>query len=68
MFRRLPHTLPADAFYESDLEKLGFRVNEQDQVRGIQDPKKRYQYAVNRNERWNQVHKSTSFMIDPPES
>jgi hypothetical protein len=57
MFRRLSHTLPADPVFESDLEKLGFCVNDQDRVRGISSPKKKYQYDINRNDRWNQVHK-----------
>ena len=57
MFRRLPHTLPADPVFEPDLEKLGFFVNDEDKVRLIRNPKQRYQYEVNKNERWNIVHK-----------
>ncbi|KIY01409.1 uncharacterized protein Z520_02961 [Fonsecaea multimorphosa CBS 102226] len=58
MFRRLPHTLPPDAVYEPDLAKLGFFINGEDQIRSVQNPERKYQYRVNRNERWNEVHKS----------
>ncbi|KAH0844174.1 hypothetical protein AYO21_11530 [Fonsecaea monophora] len=58
MFRRLAHTLPADAVFEPDLAKLGFFVNEDDQVRSIRSPDRKFQYKINRNDRWNEVHKS----------
>ena len=57
MFRRLPHTLPPEPHFEPDLEKLGFFVNSEDLVRSIRNPERKFQYLVNRNERWNQVHK-----------
>ncbi|OQV03164.1 Arb2 domain-containing protein isoform 2 [Cladophialophora immunda] len=57
MFRRLPHTLPADPVFEPDLAKLGFFLNSEDQVRSISSPDRKWQYKINRNERWNEVHK-----------
>lgn len=60
MFRRKPHTLPADPVFEPDLEKLGFYINGEDQVRSIRDPSRKFQYHINRNERWDQVHKGES--------
>ena len=57
MFRRKADTLPADPVFEPDLEKLGFYINSEDKVRSIRNPERRYQYMVNRNERWNQVHR-----------
>ncbi|EXJ92498.1 hypothetical protein A1O3_01050 [Capronia epimyces CBS 606.96] len=60
MFRRLPHTLPADPVFPPDLEKLGFFVNENDQVRMIKNPAQKYQYQINRNDRVNQVYKQAN--------
>jgi hypothetical protein len=57
MFRRKPHTLPADPVFEPNLEKLGFFIDEEDRIRSIKNPERKYQYQINRNERWNQVHK-----------
>ncbi|ETI28321.1 hypothetical protein G647_00770 [Cladophialophora carrionii CBS 160.54] len=58
MFRRKADTLPADPIFEPDLEKLGFFINDEDQVRSVRNPERKYQYQINRNERWNQVHKA----------
>ncbi|EXJ64388.1 hypothetical protein A1O7_00724 [Cladophialophora yegresii CBS 114405] len=58
MFRRKADTLPADPVFEPDLDKLGFFINDQDQVRSIKNLERKYQYQINRNERWNQVHKA----------
>jgi hypothetical protein len=57
MFRRLPHTLPADPSFPADLEKLGFFVNDDDQIRQIKNPAQKFQYNMNLNERVNQVYK-----------
>ena len=59
MFRRKQNALPADPVFPPDLEKLGFFVNSEDQVRSIRNPERKFQYHVNRNERWDQVHKGT---------
>ncbi|KIW88719.1 uncharacterized protein Z519_10765 [Cladophialophora bantiana CBS 173.52] len=63
MFRRLPHTLPADPVFEPDLAKLGFFINSEDVVRSIRSPDRKYQYKINRNDRWNEVHKSAIHQI-----
>ncbi|KAI1617269.1 Arb2 domain-containing protein [Exophiala viscosa] len=60
MFRRLPHTLPPDPVFEPALDKLGFFVNEADQIRSIKNPEQKYQYAVNKNERVNEVYKQAN--------
>lgn len=57
MFRRLPHSLPRDPVFEPDLEKLGFFINDDDQVRMIRNPEQKYQYQVNKNERVNLVYR-----------
>ena len=58
MFRRLQHTLPKDPAFEPDLEKLGFFITSEDLVRSTRDPEKKFNYQVNKNERYNEVHKS----------
>ncbi|KAL2426083.1 hypothetical protein ABEF95_010706 [Exophiala dermatitidis] len=60
MFRRLPHTLPADPVFTPDLEKLGFFVNQDDQIRMIKNPEQKYQYQINRNDRVNQVYRQAN--------
>lgn len=60
MFRRLPHSLPADPVFNADLEHLGFFVNENDQIRMIKNPTQKYQYQINRNDRVNQVYKAAN--------
>ena len=57
MFRRLPNTLPEDPSFPADLEKLGYSLNKDDQIRQIRNPEQKYQYVVNRNERVNDVYK-----------
>lgn len=60
MFRRLPHTLPADPAFPADLESLGFFVNEKDQIRMIKNPTQKYQYQINKNDRVNQVYRQAN--------
>ncbi|KAK4943569.1 hypothetical protein LTR10_016863 [Elasticomyces elasticus] len=60
MFRRLPHTLPPDPVFEPALDKLGFFVNEADQIRMTKNPEQKYQYAVNKNDRVNEVYKQAN--------
>jgi hypothetical protein len=65
MFRRRPNTLPSDPVFEPKLDKLGFFVNEHDQIRMIRNPEAKYTFKVNSNERVNYVYRqacnSTSF-------
>lgn len=57
MFRRLPHTLPKDPTFPTDIKLLGYFINEHDQVRQIKNPDQKYQFGVNRNDRFNDVYK-----------
>lgn len=60
MFRRLPHTLPPDPSFEPTLEKLGFFVNDDDQIRMIKNPEQKYRYEINKNDRINQLYKQAN--------
>lgn len=57
MFRRLPNNLPQDPIIEPDLDKLGYFVNENDQLRQKVNPDQKYQYRINRSDRINDLHK-----------
>ena len=57
MFRRRPHTLPKDPSFPTDLEQLGYFINEKDQIRQIRNPEQKYQFAVNKIDRINDVYK-----------
>ena len=57
MFRRLPNTLPKDPVFPTNLEDLGYFTTDNDQIRQIKNPEQKYQFAVNRNERVNDVYK-----------
>ncbi|KAK5457089.1 hypothetical protein LTS15_004870 [Exophiala xenobiotica] len=57
MFRRRPNTLPSDPVFEPKLDKLGFFVNEHDQIRMIRNPEAKYTFKVNSNERVNYVYR-----------
>jgi hypothetical protein len=59
MFRRLPHTLPKDPVFPTNIKLLGYFINDDDQVRQIQNPDQKYQFKVNRNDRVNEVYKET---------
>jgi hypothetical protein len=60
MFRRLPHTLPPDPVFPADLEKLGFFINEHDQIRMIKKPTQKYKYQINKNDRINELYKQAN--------
>ncbi|KAK1758731.1 hypothetical protein QBC47DRAFT_294533 [Echria macrotheca] len=53
MFRRRWSGLPADPDYPSDLKQLGYFINEDDQIRSIENPKARFNYYAKKNMRWN---------------
>ncbi|KAK5071207.1 hypothetical protein LTR64_007711 [Lithohypha guttulata] len=57
MFRRLSNTLPPDPTFPTDLDKLGYFVNENDLIRQKANPKQGYQYKINRSERVNDAYK-----------
>ncbi|KAI1760567.1 Arb2 domain-containing protein [Hypoxylon sp. FL1150] len=53
MFRRLWSALPADPEFPIDLEKLGYFINEDDEVRSIENPNNYFKFFLTRNSRWN---------------
>ncbi|KAI9929242.1 hypothetical protein ASPWEDRAFT_103510 [Aspergillus wentii DTO 134E9] len=55
VFRR--EDLPPDAEFPANLEKLGYFINEKDQIRKISDPEQEFQFKINRNARYNEVHR-----------
>ncbi|KAK8099279.1 arb2 domain-containing protein [Apiospora kogelbergensis] len=54
MFRRLWSGLPKDPDFPSDLKGLGYFINEEDEVRSIENPDNYYKYFLTRNERHNE--------------
>lgn len=57
MFRMHQNALPPDITFPANLEALGYFVTEQDLIRQIANPDKKYQYKINRNDRVNDVFK-----------
>ncbi|KAM0521790.1 hypothetical protein ACHAPE_002351 [Trichoderma viride] len=51
MFRRLWSGLPPDAKFPSDLKGLGYFVNDQDEIRSIENPDNYFKFFLNRNPR-----------------
>ncbi|OTA00667.1 hypothetical protein A9Z42_0009200 [Trichoderma parareesei] len=51
MFRRLWSGLPEDVTFPSDLKGLGYFVNEDDEIRSIEDPDNYFKFYINRNPR-----------------
>ncbi|KFY47638.1 hypothetical protein V496_10509, partial [Pseudogymnoascus sp. VKM F-4515 (FW-2607)] len=54
MFRLLPRGLPIDPEYPTDLKQLGYFVNDEDEIRSIENPKYYFKYFINRTERYNE--------------
>ncbi|KAE8373538.1 Arb2 domain-containing protein [Aspergillus bertholletiae] len=57
MFVYRREDLPAEHKFPADLEKLGYFINENDQIRKISDPKKEFQYKINKNSRINEMQR-----------
>ncbi|KAL4799763.1 Arb2 domain-containing protein [Aspergillus venezuelensis] len=57
MFVHHRQDLLADAEFPADLEKLGYFINDKDQIRKISDPTQEFQFKINRNDRWNDVQR-----------
>ncbi|KKK18310.1 hypothetical protein ARAM_001616 [Aspergillus rambellii] len=55
VFRR--EDLPPDPVFPADLEKLGYFINEKDQIKKISDPEQDFQFKINKNPRWNDVQR-----------
>ncbi|KAL6882928.1 Arb2 domain-containing protein [Trichoderma longibrachiatum] len=51
MFRRLWSGLPEDVTFPSDLKGLGYFVNEDDEIRSIEQPDNYFNFFINRNPR-----------------
>ncbi|RAL00678.1 uncharacterized protein BO80DRAFT_356447 [Aspergillus ibericus CBS 121593] len=49
--------LPADPVFPADLKKLGYFINDNDQIRKISDPEQEFQYKINKHERWNDMQR-----------
>ncbi|KAF7547634.1 hypothetical protein G7046_g8943 [Stylonectria norvegica] len=54
MFRRNWASLPKDVSFPSDLKGLGYFVNDDDEVRSIENPDCYFKYFINRNLRINE--------------
>ncbi|KAH8423336.1 uncharacterized protein LDX57_001094 [Aspergillus melleus] len=52
VFRR--DDLPADPEFPAQLDKLGYFINDKDQIRKISDPEQEFQFKINKNPRWNE--------------
>ncbi|CAM1506302.1 Fc.00g059430.m01.CDS01 [Cosmosporella sp. VM-42] len=53
MFRRNWSSLPKDASFPSDLKGLGYFVNDEDEIRSIENPDCYFKYFLNKNLRIN---------------
>ncbi|UKZ56730.1 hypothetical protein TrVGV298_010571 [Trichoderma virens] len=51
MFRRLWSGLPKDASFPSDFKGLGYFINDQDEIRSIEDPDNYFKFFIDRNPR-----------------
>ncbi|KAL7818263.1 Arb2 domain-containing protein [Trichoderma gracile] len=51
MFRRLWSGLPEDVTFPSDLKGLGYFVNEDDEIRSVENPDNYFNFFINRNPR-----------------
>ncbi|KIW15293.1 hypothetical protein PV08_05338 [Exophiala spinifera] len=60
MFRRRPDTLPPDPVFEPELKKLGFFINEHDQIRMIKNREAKYSFSINKNDRVNYAYREAS--------
>ncbi|KAF7585664.1 hypothetical protein BBP40_010345 [Aspergillus hancockii] len=57
MFVYRREDLPADPEFPADLKKLGYYINDNDQIRKIANPEEDFQYKINRNARWNEIQR-----------
>ncbi|KAL1886116.1 hypothetical protein Plec18167_000045 [Paecilomyces lecythidis] len=55
VFRR--EDLPTDPVFPADLKKLGYFINDNDQIRKISEPEKEFVFKINRNDRWNMLNR-----------
>ncbi|KAL5343426.1 Arb2 domain-containing protein [Aspergillus crustosus] len=57
MFVLRKQDLPADPVFPANLEKLGYYINDKDQIRKILDASQEFQFKINKNDRWNDVQR-----------
>ncbi|KAI9050259.1 hypothetical protein LZ554_005427 [Drepanopeziza brunnea f. sp. 'monogermtubi'] len=57
MFRRLEKGLPKDPVYPTDLKGLGYFINEEDEIRNIENPRAYFKFFLTKNERHNNVQR-----------
>ncbi|EEP80691.1 predicted protein [Uncinocarpus reesii 1704] len=57
MFVFRKESLPSDPVFPSDLKKLGYFINENDQIRMISHPLEKFLYKINANDRYNEMQK-----------
>ncbi|ERS99976.1 hypothetical protein HMPREF1624_03345 [Sporothrix schenckii ATCC 58251] len=57
MFRRLWTGLPDMPKYPVDIGKLGYFINEDDEIRSIEDPKYYFKYFIDKNTYYNDCHR-----------
>ncbi|KAH8692987.1 Arb2 domain-containing protein [Talaromyces proteolyticus] len=50
--------LPKDAVFPPDLDKLGYFINDQDQIRQLANPQEDFKFKINKNDRWNEVQRN----------
>ncbi|KAI0379085.1 Arb2 domain-containing protein [Hypomontagnella monticulosa] len=53
MFRRKWSGLPADPEFPTSLKELGYFVNDDDEIRSIENPDTYFHFFLSRNQRWN---------------
>ncbi|KAK4181418.1 Arb2 domain-containing protein [Triangularia setosa] len=53
MFRRRWSGLPADPVFAADLSELGYFINEDDEIRSLEDADYYFKYFLTKNERYN---------------
>ncbi|KAL4785920.1 Arb2 domain-containing protein [Aspergillus varians] len=58
MFVYRREDLPADPVFPANLDKLGYFINDKDQIRKISNPTQEFQFKINKNDRWNEVQRA----------
>ncbi|KAL7948493.1 Arb2 domain-containing protein [Trichoderma barbatum] len=51
MFRRLWSGLPKDASFQPDFQELGYYINDQDEIRSLENPDNYFKFFIDRNPR-----------------
>ncbi|KAL2065931.1 hypothetical protein VTL71DRAFT_3601 [Oculimacula yallundae] len=59
MFRRLDSGLPKDPIYPSDLKGLGYFINDEDEIRSIENEKAYFKFFLTKNDRFNCVQRES---------